>query len=107
MASSIESTTPMASRRSRYSSPHSASVAGEIESDRAQAAAFPTKSTPPSASTARGTNSAATSACTRSFSAALHTLGRCVLALTTIDVAMSRSAAESTYTWQLPSPSIT
>ena len=45
--------------------------------------------------------------CTRSVSAALQTPGRWVLALTTMAAAMSRSAAASTYTWQLPSPSIT
>ena len=42
-----------------------------------------------------------------SDSAALHTDGRWVLALTMIARAMSRSALSSTYTWQLPSPSIT
>ena len=43
-----------------------------------------------------GRNSAATDWWTRSFSAALHTPGRCVLALTTTDTAWSRSAAAST-----------
>ena len=40
-------------------------------------------------------------------SAALHTEGRWVLALVMMRAATSRSAAASTYTWQLPSPSIT
>jgi len=56
---------------------------------------------------ARGRKSAATASCTTSDSAALHTDGRCVLALTTMARASSRSADASTYTWQLPSPSIT
>jgi hypothetical protein len=38
----------------------------------------------------------ATSACTSSVSAALHTPGRCILALTTIRSAASRSAEAST-----------
>ena len=46
--------------------------------------------------TMRGTNSPATSACTSSDSAALHTEVRWVLALSTMRSAMSRSAAAST-----------
>ena len=45
---------------------------------------------------ARGRKPSATASWTRSDSAALHTPGRCVLAFTTIDSAMSRSAAAST-----------
>ncbi len=44
----------------------------------------------------RGTKVAATSWCTSSDSAALHTEVRWVLELSTIRSAMSRSAAEST-----------
>ena len=47
-------------------------------------------------STTRGRNTSATSACTRSDSAALHTDGRWVLAFSTIASALSRSAARST-----------
>ena len=39
---------------------------------------------------------------TTSVSAALHTLGRWIFALTAIFTAMSTSASASTYTWQLP-----
>ena len=57
-----------------------------------------------SAGSARPRNAPATSACTSSDSAALHTEGRDVLAFNRIDSAMSRSALASTYTWQLPTP---
>ena len=51
---------------------------------------------------ARGRNSAATASWTSSVSAALHTPGRCVLALTMMRSAASRSEGASTNTWQLP-----
>ena len=51
-----------------------------------------------------GRNPAATSLCTRHTSSALHTLGRLVLAFSMISTAMFRSAALSTYTWQMPVP---
>ena len=45
-----------------------------------------------------GTNASATAACTTSDSAALHTLGRCVLALTTISQRLVEIGRASTYT---------
>ena len=56
-----------------------------------------------SAAPIRGRRAPATSAWTRSCSAALHTPGRWVLALTTIDSAIAGSAALSMYTKQTPS----
>ena len=49
-----------------------------------------------------GRNASATDSCTSRVSAALQTPGRWHLAFTMIRAAMSRSAAASTYTWQLP-----
>ena len=49
-----------------------------------------------------GRNDPATAASISSVSIALHTPGRCVLALIAIDSAIARSAAPSTYTWQMP-----
>src|SRR6266545_2551037 len=57
-----------------------------------------------SAGNALARNASATSACTSTDSAALHTDGREVFALSRIDSAMSRSASAWTYTWQLPTP---
>src|SRR5205085_10461297 len=56
------------------------------------------------AGSALARNASATDSCTSTDSAALHTDGREVFALSRIDSAMSRSAAASTYTWQLPTP---
>ena len=56
------------------------------------------------AETTRGTKTSATALWTSSDSAALQTLVRSVLALSTMSRAMSRSASASTYTWQLPTP---
>ena len=67
--------------------PKSSSVAGaDVRASAVALSASPTSSTPCScsASATRGTNASATAACTTSDSAALHTLVRCVFALTTI-----------------------
>ena len=83
----------------RYSVDQSSSVAGSTPSWAAKDSS-PWTRTPASwsARTIRGTNSSATSWCTSSDSAALQTEVRCVFALSTMRSAMSRSAAESTYT---------
>ena len=52
----------------------------------------------------RGRKASAMSRWTRQTSWALHTLGRLVLALSMMFRAISRSAAASTYTWQMPVP---
>ena len=52
----------------------------------------------------RGMYSAAMLWCTSSFSAELHTDGRCVLALITMPSAISKSADSSTKMWQFPAP---
>ena len=96
VAASSESTTPTARSSDRYSAAQSSSPAGS-EADRCPAArASACRTTPSSAFSTRGRNSAATASCTSSVSAALHTDGRVVLASTTIDTAMSRSASAST-----------
>ena len=51
-----------------------------------------------------GRNSCAMAECTKQTSSALHTLGRLVLAFSTMFSAMFRSADFSTYTWQMPVP---
>ena len=60
------------------------------------ARASPTSSTPFRAGTRRVRSSSATASWTTSDSAALHTDGRCVFALTTMSSAISRSADAST-----------
>ena len=97
MAASRSSTTATDSLRSRNSLEKSSSVAAPISGDDgpgplvAHQLARRRGRRPPGA----GTRSA-TAACTTSDSAALHTDGRCVLALTRISRAWSRSAASST-----------
>ncbi len=88
----------------RYSVAQSSSVAGTTASCAARAAASPCSVTPASAraDSSRGRNG--TSRWTSSVSAALQTLTRWVLALSTIASAIAGSAEASTYTWQLPTP---
>ena len=76
--------------------PKSSSVAGDhVRAMRPRHVASPCTVTPASrsAGTTRGRNSSATSACTSRDSAALQTRGRCVLELSRIASAMSRSAS--------------
>ncbi len=70
----------------------SASVAGTTPGRMPATALSPRSSTPSRARAAIGKKRSATARCTSRLSAALQTPGRCVLALTTISVAMSRSA---------------
>ena len=107
MAASRSSTTAIERVSPRNSEAKSSSVAVPIPTRMARVASSPRSSTPSSARATRGRKVGATSRWTTRDSAALQTPGRWVLALTTIDSAMSRSAAASTYTWQLPIPSIT
>ena len=104
-AASRSGTTAAEMSSERYSAAWSSSVAGTTPSSAAKAAS-PCTVTPAScsAATTRGRKTSAMSACTSRDSAALHTEGRWVLALSTIASAWSRSASRSTYTWQLPTP---
>ena len=94
MAASSDGTTATLILRARNSRPKSSSVASPIAGTRARAPASPTSSTPCSTSAlaTAGRKASATASCTTSDSAALHTLGRWVLALTTMSSAPSRSA---------------
>ena len=95
--------------RSRYSVSQSASVAG-VTSGTIRRAASSARTSQPcarSAATMRGRNRGATRSWTTRFSMALQTLGRCTLAFRQRRSAMSRSAAASTYRWQMPSKCFT
>ena len=97
IAASRESTTATEIFGPRYSVAQSASVACPAAGTSDRVAASPTISTPraPRAAAIRGRNFPATSRCTSSDSAALHTPIRWHFAFTVIDSAMSRSAARS------------
>ena len=96
IAASRSSTTATDIFIARNSVAKSSSLASPMPGSRARAAASPTSSTPAKAAATRGRNSSATARCTSRVSAALHTPGRWVLALTTMASAMSRSALAST-----------
>ena len=74
----------------------SSSPATAASGSTARVAASPRRATPTSEAAMRGRKASATSRWTSSDSALLHTPGRWVLALTTMDSAMARSAARST-----------
>ena len=95
MASSRVSTTLTDIFRARNSVAWSAAEASPIDGTAWRARSSPSSSTPSSAAAARGRNSRATAEWTTSDSRALHTDGRCILPLTTMLRAASRSAEAS------------
>ena len=97
-AASRSSTTRIARIRSRYSGVPVGIGAGAPGHERAAFAGSRGAPRPPRARRAAsaGSRPGATSRWTRGVSSALHTLGRCALALTTIAAAIAASAPAST-----------
>src|SRR3954453_8433232 len=100
------STTAAEMSADRYSVPQSVEVAATTSSLYARTLGSPCTVTPAraSSSSTSGRNESAMSACTSSDSAVLQVDRRWVLEFSTTASAFSRSAAASTYTWQLPTP---